>query len=184
MHRILLAPIAALCLSACVEADITLEALGEDTARISGMMQMAHLSQDTAWFCMPDDGDRQTLTDTHLRCEYEKTGSFADITQFLSARGATRYVQELATRSDGRVGLRIALNILNDGYDEDEDDSDILRFLFADLAIQVTITGNTIESSTRPISQDGRSTALSITPQEAFLPPGQMIEDFEVIIHP
>lgn len=189
MRALLLAPLAALTLAACIDVDMNVEVLGEDQARVTGSVQMSRqmfdMSGGDTSFCDPEDGGTLSMTDTHMRCDFDKTGTFAELGPNDQDQGAMEMATELTYLGDDRVRLFIPMGMMNDELDDAEDDPQMLEMMkqiFAGASIRFTVSGREIESSTAPVSDDGRSTSLILGVDELFAPADQRISDFEAVV--
>lgn len=181
---------AALALAACVEVDMTVDVLGEDEARLTGFMQMERqmfeMSGGDATFCNPDDGGTFVLTETHARCEFDQTGTFAEIMQSDSESDAPTDLQgELTYLGENRVRAFLPLSSMTNDMAEIEDDPQMLammRQMFAGMSITFTIQGREIESSTATISEDGTRATVIMGVEDLIAPTTQRMTDFETIV--
>lgn len=190
MRVLLLTLPAALALAACVEVDMTVEVLGEDEARVTGFMQMQRqmfdMSGGDASFCPEEDGGTLTLTDTHARCDFDKTGTYAEIMPAETSGDSPAEVQgELTYLGENRARAFLPLAAMNEGMEEMGDDPQMLammRQMFAGMSVSFTIKGREIESSTGTISQDGTSASIQMGVDDLIAPAEDRIGDFETIL--
>ncbi len=190
MRALLFTLPAALALSACVEVDMTLEVLGDDQARVTGYMQMQRQMYDMSGgddsFCDADDGGTLVLTETHARCEFDKTGSFDEIMQPEGESDSPAEMQgELVSLGDGRVRALLPLSGMTDDMAEVEEDPQMMammRQMMAGMSISFTIKGREIESSTGTISADGTSANITLGIDDLFAPADERPGDFETIV--
>ena len=190
MRAIVFALPAALALAACVEVDMTVEVLGEDEARVSGFMQMQRqmfeMSGSDASFCPEDDGGTLVLTDTHARCDFEKTGTFAEIMPADSDGDSPTELQgELTHLGADRVRAFLPISGMTDDLDEMEEDPQMIammRQMMAGMSISFTVKGREIESSTGTISEDGTSAFIRMGVDDLIAPAAERVGDFETIL--
>lgn len=190
MRALLFSFPAALALAACVEVDMTVEVLGEDEARVSGFMQMQRqmfdMSGGDTSFCPEDDGGVITLTDTYVRCDFEKTGTYAEIMPSeVSGDSPAEMQGELTYLGNNRTRALLPLAAMNEGLDEMDDDPQMLammRQMFTGMSISFTIKGAEIESSTGTISEDGTSASITMGVEDLIAPEEDRIGDFETIL--
>ena len=190
MRALLLTLPAALALAACVEVDMTVEVLGEDEARVTGFMQMQRqmfdMSGGDASFCPEEDGGTLTLTDSHARCDFDKTGTYAEIMPSEGSSDAPAEVEgELTYLGENRARAFLPLAAMNEGMDEMGDDPQMLemmRQMFAGMSVSFTIKGREIESSTGTISEDGTSATIQMGVDDLIAPAEDRIGDFETIL--
>lgn len=190
MRALLLTLPAALALAACVEVDMTVEVLGEDEARVTGYMQMQRqmydMSGGDASFCPEDDGGTLSLTDTHARCDFEKTGTYAEIMPAETSGESPAEVQgELTYLGENRARALLPLASMGDGMDDMADDPQMMammRQMFAGMSVRFTIKGREIESSTGTISADGTSASIQIGVEDLIVPAEDRMGDFETIL--
>ena len=181
---------AALALAACVEVDMTLEVLGEDEARVTGFMQMERQMYDMSGgdgsFCPADDGGTLTLTDTHARCDFEKTGTFEEIMPADAAGETPTDLQgEITYLGDNRVRVMMPLGTMQDGMEDMGDDPQMLammRQMFVGMSITFSVQGREIESSTGEISDDGTRASYTLDVDDLITPTPAAMPDFETIV--
>lgn len=190
MRAIFLTLPAALALAACVEVDMTVEVLGEDEARVTGYMQMQRqafdMSDGDSSFCPEEDGGTLTLTDTHARCDFEKTGTFAEIMPSEPDGDSPAEIQgELTYLGEDRVRAFLPLSSMSEGMEDMGDDPQMLammRQMFAGMSVSFTVTGREIESSTGTISEDGTSASIRLGVEDLIAPADERPGDFETIL--
>lgn len=190
MRALMITLPAALALAACVEVDMTVEVLGEDEARVTGFMQMQRqmfdMSGGDASFCPEEDGGTLTLTDTHARCDFDKTGSYAEIMPSDSSADSPADMQgELTYLGENRTRAFLPLAAMNEGMEDMEDDPQMLammRQMFTGMSISFTMKGREIESSTGTISEDGSSATIRMGVDDLIAPAEDRIGDFETIL--
>lgn len=190
MRALLFTLPAALALSACIEVDMTLEVLGEDEARITGFMQMQRQMYEMTGgddsFCAEEDGGRLVLTETHARCEFDKTGSFEEIMQPEDDDGSPVDMQgELVSLGDGRVRAFMPLSGMTDEMAEVEEDPQMMammRQMMAGMSVSFTVQGLEIESSTGTISDDRTRATITLGVDDLFAPADERPGDFETIL--
>ncbi len=181
---------AALALAACVEVDMAIEVLGEDEARVTGFMQMQRqmfeMSGGDESFCPEEDGGTLTLTDTHARCDFDKTGSYAEIVPSESSSDGPAEVEgELTYLGDNRTRVFLPLAAMNAGMDEMGDDPQMLemmRQMLSGMSVSFTVKGREIESSTGTISEDGSAATIMLGIDDLIPPAADRIGDFETIL--
>ena len=181
---------AALALAACVEVDMTLEVLGEDEARVTGFLQMERQMYDMSGgddsFCPADDGGTLTLTDTHARCDFDKTGTFDEIMSADAEAGSPADVQgEITYLGDNRVRVMLPLGTMQDGMEDMGDDPQMLammRQMFAGMSITFSVQGREIESSTAMISDDGTRASYTLGVDDLITSTPTAMPDFETIV--
>lgn len=189
MRAILFTLPAALALSACIEVDVAIEVLGEDEARVTGYMQMNRAMFDMSGgdtsFCEEEDGGTLTLTETHARCDFDKTGSFDEI---MNAEGEsdspTEMQGQLVSLGDGRVRALMPLGEMTEEMDDMEDPAMIamMRQMMSGMSITFTVKGSEIESSTGTISEDRTSASISFGVDDLIAPASERPGDFETIL--
>lgn len=190
MRALLITLPVALALAACVEVDMTIEVLGEDEARVTGYMQMERqmfdMSGGDASFCTEEEGGTLTLTDTHARCDFDKTGTYAEIMPAEASGDSPADVQgELTYLGENRTRALLPLASMDEGMDEMGDDPQMLammRQMFAGMSVSFTVKGREIESSTGTISEDGTSATIRMGVDDLIAPAEDRIGDFETIL--
>ena len=194
MRTALIALPAALALSACIEADFTLDVLGEDEARITGFIamqrQMFEMAGADDSFCPDDEGASMTMTDTHVRCEFDTTGTFEEV--MMDGVGPGEEVGadedtpgEIAYLGDGRVRVFLPLGMMGSEMDEMAEDPAMMEMMaqmMAGLSVSYTVRGREIESSTGEISEDGTSANISFGVDDLMGPAEERPVDFETIV--
>lgn len=190
MRRFFFVLPAALALSACVEVDMTIDVLGEDEAHLSGHVQMQRQMYDMSGgddsFCAAEDGGTLILSDTHARCEFERTGTFAELMQPEAAEDVPTDMQgDLTYLDTNRVRALFPLSAMNEGMDEMIEDPQMMammRQMFAGMSIRFTVQGREIESSNGTISDDGTRATISLGVDDLISPDAQQLADFETIV--
>jgi hypothetical protein len=181
---------AALALVACVEVDMTVEVLGQDEARLTGHVQMDRqmyeMSGGDDSFCAREDGGTLLLSETHARCEFEQTGTFAELMQPGSAEDMPTDMQgQLIHLGTDRVRAVFPLSALNEGIDdmiEDPQMMAMMRQMFAGMSVRFTVQGREIESSTGKISDDGTRASILLGVDDLISPDAHQLGDFETIV--
>lgn len=179
---------AILALTACIEVDMNVTVLGEDEARVTGYMQMPRQAfemsgQDTS-FCDTDDGGTFVLTDTHARCEFDQTGTFAEILDDGSAGGPDDMQPELTYLDENRVRALLPLSIMASQMDEMGQDPQALamaRQMLAGMSVSFAISGESIERTTGTISADGTTARITLGVEDLVARDGPL-DDFETIV--
>ena len=169
---------------------MTLEVLGEDEARVTGFMQMERQMYDMSGgdgsFCPADDGGTLTLTDTHARCDFEKTGTFEEIMPADAAGETPTDLQgEITYLGDNRVRVMMPLGTMQDGMEDMGDDPQMLammRQMFVGMSITFSVQGREIESSTGEISDDGTRASYTLDVDDLITPTPAAMPDFETIV--
>jgi hypothetical protein len=190
MRGLLFALPAALALAACVEVDMTVEVLGEDEARLTGFMQMQRQMYDMSGgddsFCAEEDGGTLVLSDTHARCEFDKTGTFAELMRPDAADDVPTEIQgELTYLDSNRVRALFPLSAMNDGMDEMIEDPQMMammRQMFDGMSISFSVQGREIESTTGTISDDGTRATILLGVDDLISDEGNQLDDFETIV--
>ncbi|MGL4414813.1 hypothetical protein [Roseinatronobacter monicus] len=190
MRGLLFALPAALALAACVEVDMTVEVLGEDEARLTGFMQMQRQMYDMSGgddsFCAEEDGGTLVLSDTHARCEFDKTGTFAELMRPDAADDVPTEIQgELTYLDNNRVRALFPLSAMNDGMDEMIEDPQMMammRQMFDGMSISFSVQGREIESTTGTISDDGTRATILLGVDDLISDEGDQLDDFETIV--
>ena len=190
MRAILITLPAALALAACVEVDMTVEVLGEDEARVTGFMQMQRqmfeMSGADASFCPEDDGGTLVLTETHARCDFDKTGTYAEIMPEDSDGDSPAEMQgELTHLGGDRARAFLPLAGMTDeieAMDEDPQMMAMMRQMLAGMSVSFTIKGREIESSTGTISEDGTSASITLGVDDLIAPAADRVGDFDTIL--
>ncbi|MFU8898750.1 MAG: hypothetical protein ACNA7L_07645 [Roseinatronobacter sp.] len=190
MRRLFLALPAALALAACVEVDMTVDVLNEDEARLTGFVQMQRqmfeMSGEDESFCPAEDGGTLELTDTHARCTFEQTGTFAELMRPNAAEDVPSEMQgELTYLGADRVRALFPLSAMNEGMDEMIEDPQMMammRQMFAGMSISFTVQGREIESSTGTISDDGTRATILLGVDDLISPDADQLTDFETIV--
>lgn len=190
MRGLLFALPAALALAACVEVDMTVEVLGEDEARLTGFIQMQRQMYDMSGgddsFCAEEDGGTLVLSDTHARCEFDQTGTFAELLRPDAADEVPSEIQgELTYLDSNRVRALFPLSAMNDGMDEMVEDPQMMammRQMFSGMSISFTVQGREIESSTGTISDDGTRATILLGVDDLISDDGDQLDDFETIV--
>lgn len=190
MRATFLSITAALALTACVEVDMTLEVLGEDTARVTGFMQMDRQMYDMSGgddsFCPSDDGGTLVLTDTHARCNFDKTGTFDEIMPADAAGDTPTDLQgEIEYLGDNRVRVVLPLGSMQDGMEDMGEDPQMIammRQMFAGMSISFSVQGREIESSTGVISDDGTRASYTLGVEDLIPDTPVAMPDFETIV--
>lgn len=189
MRALLLALPAALTLSACVEIDMTVEVLGEDEARLVGVMQMQRMIYDMSGgddsFCSEEDGGVLTLTDTHARCEFDMVGSFEELMRPDGIEDTPTELQgNITYLGDNRVQVWLPMDSFFDEMSELEEDPQMMammRQMMQGMSISFHVQGASIESSTGTISADGTRASVFLGVDELFAPAAERMGDFETI---
>jgi len=190
MRRLFLALPTALALAACVEVDMTVDVLSEDEARLTGFVQMQRqmfeMSGEDESFCSAEDGGTLELTDTHARCTFDQTGTFAELMQPNAAEDVPSEMQaELTYLGAERVRALFPLSAMNEGMGEMIEDPQMMammRQMFADMSIKFTVQGREIESSTGTISDDGTRATILLGVDDLMSPDADQLADFETIV--
>ena len=190
MRGLFLALPAAAVLAACVEVDMTVEVLGEDEARLTGFIQMERQMYEMTGgddsFCPEEDGGSLVLSDSHARCTFDQTGTFAELMRPDAADDVPTDIQgELTYLDSNRVRALFPLSAMNDGMDEMMDDPQMMammRQMFAGMSISFTVQGREIESSTGTISDDGTRATIQLGVDDLISPDAAQMDDFETIV--
>lgn len=190
MRAIFLSLPAAALLSACIEMDMTVEVLGEDEARVTGVIQMQRQAFEMTGgddsFCAEEDGGTLELTDTHARCIIDKTGTFAEVMPSEASGDTPAEMQgELVYLGGDRVRAFLPLTGMEDELDEMGEDPAMLammRQMFTGMSISFTVAGREIESSTGTISEDGTSATITLGVDDLIAPAAERPGDFETIL--
>ena len=177
-------------LAACVEVDMAVEVLGEDEARLTGFIQMQRqmyeMSGGDDSFCAEEDGGTLVLTETHARCNFDKTGSFEELMRPDAADDVPTDVQgELTYLDSNRVRALFPLSAMNDGMDEMIEDPQMMammRQMFTGMSVSFTVQGREIESSTGTISEDGTRATIRLGVDDLISPDAPQLDDFETIV--
>lgn len=188
MRTLFLALPAALALTACVEIDMNVEVLGQDEARVTGYMQiqrqMFEMSGQDRSFCDEEDGGTFVLTDTHARCEVDKTGTFAEIMDDGGAGSPEDLQAQLVYLDSNRVRSMMPLSAMSGQLDEMANDPQALAMaqqMMAGLSISFSVSGASIESTTGTLSEDGTTASVTLGLDD-LLAPGAPLTDFETIV--
>ncbi|MDD7971676.1 hypothetical protein [Roseinatronobacter alkalisoli] len=190
MRKILFTLPAALALSACIEVDLSLEVIDEDTARMTGFMQMQRqffdMSGGDASFCDEDDGGTLTLTDTHARCDFDQTGTYAEIMNPEGVDAPDDDMQGSITYL-GNNRTQVLLPLSTIAEDMAGDDADpammaMMRQMLAGMSINLSVTGARIESSSGVISEDGTRASITLDVDSYFAPAAEAPVDFDTIV--
>lgn len=188
MRALFLTLPAALALTACIEADMNVEILGEDEARVTGYMQMQRqmyeMSGQDASFCDAEDGGTFVLTDSYARCQIDKTGTFAEIIADGSADSPEEMQAQLVHLDSNRVRALLPLSVMSGQLDEMASDPQAMamaRQMLAGLSVSFSVSGDSIESTTGTISDDGRRATVTLGLDD-LLAPGTPLQDFETIV--
>ncbi|MCL1630213.1 hypothetical protein M3N55_15960 [Roseibaca sp. V10] len=188
MRAIFLTLPAILALTACIEVDMNVEILGEDEARVTGYMQiqrqMYEMSGQDASFCDAEDGGTFVLTDTHARCQIDKTGSFAEIMDDGGADGPQDMQAQLVHLDSNRVRALLPLSALSGQMEDMASDPQAMamaRQMMAGLSIGFSVSGDSIESTTGTMSDDGKTATVTLGLDD-LLAPGTPLQDFETIV--
>lgn len=190
MRAVFLAIPAAVVLSACVEADMTIEILGEDQARVTGFMQMQRMMFDMSGgdesFCPPEDGGTLTLTETHARCDFDHTGSFDEIMSADADEDMPADLQGTITHLGGdRVRVLMPLGGMFEEMGDVEDDPQMLAMMkqmMAGMSITMQVKGRQIEESTGTISADGTRAYVTMDVDTILAPADQRLGDFDTTL--
>jgi hypothetical protein len=188
MRRTLLALTTALSLSACIEVDMTLEVLGQDEAKVTGFMQMNRqmfdMSGGDTSFCAAEEGGTLVLTETHARCNFEKSGTFAEVMP--KTPGAEDDPEgELIYLDSNRVRAMMPMGAMNAGVADMQEDPQMeamMRQMLAGLSVAVRVKGAKIESSTGVISEDGTQASITLGVDDLFDKSRPEIVDFDTIV--
>lgn len=181
---------ATLILSACIEVDMTVDVLGQDEARVSGFMQMNRqmfdMSGGDTSFCDPADGGTLALTDTHARCDFSKTGTFAEILAQPEGEAPPSEPQgELVYLDSNRVRAMFPMAGFNAGAAEMGEDPQMeamMRQMMTGLSITLRVRGAEVESTTGTLSEDGKSASVKIGVEDIFDKARGPMTDFETIV--
>lgn len=190
MRVFLLAVPAALVLTACVELDMSLEVLGEDEARLTGFMQvqrqMFDMSGADTSFCREEEGGTLTLSDTHARCDFDRTGSFAEIIASDEGGDVPDDVQGEITHLGGdRVRVMLPLSSLRGSVEEMAAEPAMMammRQMMDGISVTFTVQGRVIESSNGRISADGTRASYNLTLDDLVVPEPTRLVDFETVV--
>lgn len=190
MRTLLFTLPAALALSACIEVDMALEILGEDEARMTGTMQMQRqiyeMSGGDDSFCPEEDGGTLTLTDAHVTCTFDTTGTFDEIMQGEDADGSGMEMEgEIVALGDGRVRVSLPLGDMTEDLDEMQEDPQMMAFMqqmMSGMSVSFTVKGSEIESSTGTISEDRTSATITMGVDDFFAPAEDRLTVFETIL--
>lgn len=169
---------ACLMLAGCIGIDMDIEVLDDESARLTGSMQMQRamyeMSGDDGEFCDEADGGRLELTDAYAFCHIDQTGSFAELFDPEDDEAIPATMEALG---NGIVRVTIPLDDLDDDMDEMIEDPAMVamfRPMLAGYEISFSITGAEIISTNGEISDDGRTARFSM-PLTAILEP-----DFDI----
>lgn len=181
---------AAILLSACIESDMTIEVLGEDEARVTGYIQMERQMYDMSGgddsFCAEEDGGTLSLTETHVRCDFDETGTFDEIFDAEADDDAPVTMDgALVNLGDGRVQATFPLAGMTGEMDEMMDDPNMMammRQMMAGMSISLTVQGREIESSTGTISDDGTRASITLGVDDLLADPDDRPGDFETVV--
>ncbi|CUX80707.1 MAG: MMPL family [Roseibaca calidilacus] len=187
MRALFLTLPAALALTACIESDMDLTVLGEDEARVTGYIQMQRqmfemAGQDPS-FC-DEEGGTFTLTDTHARCDIDKTGTFAEIMDDGGADAPQDMQAELVHLDSNRVRALMPFAAMSGQMDDMASDPQAMAMaqqMMAGLSVSFSVTGANIESTTGTLSEDGKTATVTLTLDD-LLAPETPLQDFETIV--
>lgn len=190
MRKILFTLPAALALSACIEVDLSLEILDEDTARMTGFMQMQRQFYDMSGgddsFCSEEDGGTLTLTDTHARCDFDQTGTYDEIMRPDGVDAPADEMQGSITYlGDNRTQVLLPLSTIAQDLAGEEADPAMMammRQMLAGMSINLSVTGAHIESSSGVISDDGTRATITLDVDSYFAPAAEAPDDFDTIV--
>ena len=159
---------ACLALAGCIGADVEVEVLGDNAARMSGTFEMQRALFDMADaeedFCDPADGGTLELTAERAICVFERTGTFEDLFDG-EGDGDTDVQASFEPLGDNIVRVTIPLDDMDGEMDEMFEDpamAAMFRPMLEGYAISFTVTGAEIVASTGEISEDGRSASFSM----------------------
>ncbi len=190
MRAIFLSLSTAVLLAACIEVEMTVEVLGEDEAQLTGFVQMHRdfyeMTGGNSSVCTDVDGARLELTDTHMRCVLDKTGSFEEVMLVNQSDDVDVEFPEMLVHLGGdRVRALFAKGGSEDELDQITDDPmtrAMMRQMFTGMSVSLTVKGREIESSTGTISEDGTSATVTFGVDDILAPAEDRIEDFETIL--
>lgn len=175
MRPALLAIAAALTLTACVEAEIDTQILGEDQARVTGYIQMNRAIYDMSGgddsFCETERGGTLVLTETHARCNIDQTGPFAEVFPQQDDDTPAEMQPQIEALDGNRLRITVPMNSMNEGMGEMQDDpamQAMVRQMMAGFSITFSISGQAIEETTGTVSADGRTASFVIGLDELF----------------
>lgn len=178
---------AALALTACVEVDMNVEVLGADEARVTGYMQMNRqmfeMSGQDASFCAEKDGGTFVLTETHARCNIDKTGPFSQLMQDGSIGGADNIQVTLVHLDGNRVQTSMPFSAIAgqaEAMSGDPQSLAMAKQMLAGLSISFSVTGASIESTTGALSEDGTTATVTLTVDDLIAPQAPL-QDFTTI---
>lgn len=188
MRALFLTLPAALALTACVEADMNVEILGEDEARVTGYMQidrqMFEMAGQDQSFCDPEEGGTFTLTDTHARCQIDKTGTFAEIMENGEVNGPRDMQARLVHLDSNRVRALMPLSAMSGQMDQMASDPQAMAMaqqMLAGLSVRFSVSGASVETTSGTLSDDGTTASVTLTLDD-LLAPGTPLQDFDTIV--
>ncbi len=174
-HTSRIAVVATLALAGCIGADVEVEILGDDLARMTGTFEMQRALFDMADaeddFCDPADGGTLELTAERALCRFDRTGSFSELFEDGEDTDMQAFFEPLG---NDVVRVTIPMDDMNDEMDEMFEDPAMVamfRPMLEGYSIGFTVTGVEIISSTGDISEDGRSASFTL-PLVSVLEPG------------
>lgn len=188
MRAIVLTLPAALALAGCIEADMTVAVLGANDAHATGVIQidrqMFEMAGQDAAFCEAEVGGTLTLTDTHARCEIDKRGTFAEILEDGAADQPADMQAQLVHLNSNRVRALLPLSSMTAQMDDMASDPQAMAMaqqMLAGLSITFAVTGDSIETTTGTLSEDGTTARVTVTLDD-LLAPGTALQDFDTIV--
>ncbi len=188
MRPALIALPAALALSACVEIDMTLTVLGADRARVTGYMQIDRqiyeMSGQDRSFCAAEDGGTFALTDTHARCNYDRTGSFDEIMRTDSVPNDAELSGTLVALDGDRVRAVIPLSEAGAQMGDVDTDADMramMQRMLEGASMRLAVAGKEVISTTGTLSDDGTEAAITLDVDDLFGADAPL-QDFETVV--
>lgn len=152
-------------LTACIDVDVSLEVLDNETALGTVTMTMARdfydasQSQGTAAFCSADD--EFTVGETVVTCVSTQEGVFADVLDADDGEPAPTIVD----LGNGTVRVALPTKDIMDDMSSDRPDAAAmaaLQGMFLDKHFTLEVSGKQIIDTNMELSEDGKSASVSI----------------------
>ncbi|MEZ5751915.1 MAG: hypothetical protein R3D60_08110 [Paracoccaceae bacterium] len=176
---------AALTLSGCIDIDVTATITAADRAEVSGHMEIQRMILDnfggTQHFCNADEGGTLTLTDTTARCDFGRTGAFAEVFPQASDDAAST-VTDLG---DGTVRVSIPLgDVMGDMSDVSANPAMAAQFrpMLEGHGVTIRVAGAEIVSSNGEIAPDGLSASYTFDLVDVLNPDLSLPAAFETVV--
>jgi hypothetical protein len=159
---------ALLALAGCVDAELEVTILGDNSAHVSGYFQMDgqmyQMSGADSSFCDPAEGGTLTVTEAFARCDIDITGPFDEL--FAIEEGEDPNGQPtFEALGNGVVRIIFPYDALGADSAEMAQDPEMMamfRPMLEGHSIVTRVTGANIVSSNGEVSADGRTASYTL----------------------